>query len=235
MTRSSRRRSTAGFTLLEAVIAMALMGMVLAALATITSQWMPSWNHGMVRLQRDEQLALGLERVAADVSAAEFVSANRATQEPYFEGAERSVTFVRTALGPNSGSGLELVRLAEVRSEQGPALVRTRAAFTRAVAGDRRGQQPVFANPVVLLRPPYRLMFSYAGTDRIWRETWSSQLALPAAVKLNVYDNVNRTTHSSSTAILLHMEIPQSCIAVRSLDHCLTTLQPQPQDGRART
>ena len=68
----------AGFTLLEALVAMALMGLILAALATITAQWLPNWNHGIARVQRNEQVALGLERLAADLAAAEFISASRA-------------------------------------------------------------------------------------------------------------------------------------------------------------
>jgi general secretion pathway protein J len=236
MTRSSRNRADdadAGFTLLEALIAMMLMGVVLGALATITAQWMPSWNHGMARLQRDEQLALGLERLAADLAAAEFVSIGRDTRVPYFDGAARSVTFVRTALGPNAGSELEFVRVAEMRTDQGPVLVRTRAPFAPLATGDDPRHQPNFANPVVLIRAPYRLVFSYAGPDRLWQETWTRQIRLPAAVKLDIHDNASRRTDSASTAIFLHTAIPQSCIAAKSLDQCLTSLQPQ--DDRTRT
>ena len=96
------------------------MGLILAALATITAQWLPNWNHGIVRVQRNEQVALGLERLAADLAAAEFIPASRETRKPFFDGANRSVTFVRTALGPNTGPGLEIVRIAEINSERGP-------------------------------------------------------------------------------------------------------------------
>ena len=49
----------AGFTLVEALVAMALMAMVLGALASISSAWIPNWNHGIARLQRNESVALG--------------------------------------------------------------------------------------------------------------------------------------------------------------------------------
>src|SRR5262245_38984581 len=55
-------KATAGFTLLEALIATALMAIILAALATITAQWLPNWNRGLARLQRNEHMALGLDR-----------------------------------------------------------------------------------------------------------------------------------------------------------------------------
>jgi len=212
----------AGFTLIEALVATALMGFILVALATITAQWLPNWNHGVVRVQRNEQVALGLERLAADLAAADFIPANNQTRKPFFDGASRSVTFVRTALGPETGPGLEFVRIAEISSERGPVLVRTRAPFVPGI--DR---QPNFTDPVVLLRAPYRLSFSYAGTDRNWREDWQEQVQLPNAVKLTVRDAATGHTLSVSTATLIHVEVPVDCIAAKSLAECLTsTLRP---------
>ena len=58
----------------------------------MTAQWLPNWNRGFAHVQRAELLALGLERMVADLSAAEFVSANGKTRQPLFDGAELSVT-----------------------------------------------------------------------------------------------------------------------------------------------
>jgi general secretion pathway protein J len=55
-----RRLEVAGFTLVEVLMATALMGAILAALATVTAQWLPNWNRGFARVQRTENLALGL-------------------------------------------------------------------------------------------------------------------------------------------------------------------------------
>ena len=79
---SLRRSSTAGFTLVEALVATVLMGMILAALATVTAQWLPNWNRGFVRVQRTELLAIAIERLAADFAAAEFVPPNRCLKAP---------------------------------------------------------------------------------------------------------------------------------------------------------
>jgi general secretion pathway protein J len=216
----------AGFTLLEALVATALMGLILTALATITAQWLPNWNHGLVRVQRAEQVALGLERLAVDLAAAEFIPASHQTRTPLFDGASRSVTFVRTAFGPNKGPGLEIVRIAEISSPQGAALVRTRAPFMPGV--DR--VQPNFSDPVVLLRAPYRLTFSYSGTDRIWREDWRDQVQLPNAIKLTVRDAVTQRTLSVSTATPIHIEVPMDCIAAKSMSECLTSYLRPPAD-----
>ena len=123
------RDGRAGFTLIETLIATALMVAILAALATVTSQWLPNWNRGFVRVQRTELLSLGIERVVADIAAAQYVPAHYATRKPLFEGRELSVTFVRTTLDPNSPPGLEIVRFAEAADARGLALVRTQMPF----------------------------------------------------------------------------------------------------------
>jgi general secretion pathway protein J len=123
------RQADAGFTMFEALVAIALMGLILGALASVTAQWMPNWTRGLVHVQRNEQVAIALDRLAADISAAEFVSPNRSTNVPLFRGAELAVTFVRSALGPNSRAGLEIVQIFQTNDVGGPALVRMRAPF----------------------------------------------------------------------------------------------------------
>ena len=170
MTRRPFRRrmaASAGFTLVEMLMAMALMAAILAALATVTAQWLPNWNRGFARVQRTEHLALGLERLVADLAAAEFIPAGgRDLTQPLFDGAELSVVFVRTALGPNTRPGLELIRIAEVGSERGPMLVRTRTPFVPITEGVNDRAAPSFTDPVVLLRPPFRVSFAYAEIGR---------------------------------------------------------------------
>jgi general secretion pathway protein J len=216
------RNSSAGFTLVEMLAATVLMAMVLAALATITAQWLPNWNRNVVRLQSNEQVALGLDRLTADIAAAEFISSGRATLQPLFVGTDRWVEFVRTTLGPNTRAGLDIVRIADVGGDRGPTTVRTRAPFAPAdERGFQRGQAD-FTDPVVLLRSPYRLLFAYAGPDRIWRDSWRQQPLLPRAVKLTVRDTVTQLTLTVSTATIVHSELPVDCIAAKSMTDCLT-------------
>src|SRR5258707_14752927 len=110
---AKRQAGEGGFTLIETLVAMALMGLVLSALANITAQWLPNWNRGLERIQRSELIGIALQRIGADLAAAEYVPANRDARYPLFEGSELSVTFVRTALGPNAGPGLDVVRVGE--------------------------------------------------------------------------------------------------------------------------
>src|SRR5260370_39849762 len=119
----------AGFTLVEVLLATLVMTVILAALATVTAQWLPNWNRGMAGVQRAERLAMGLDRIVADLSVAETIPVNGDAKTPLFEGSELAVTFLRTAVGPNARPGLEIIRLIEKADTQGLAILRERAPF----------------------------------------------------------------------------------------------------------
>jgi general secretion pathway protein J len=206
MRRAQRHARIAGFTMVEALVALLLMGMIMASLATITAQWLPSWNRGFARVESAERLSLMLDRLAGDLAAAEFVTLNRNNPRPLFEGTELGVTFVRSAIGPNARGGLDVVQIAETADRLGPVLLRGRTPFVPVdkVAGP-------FADPVVLLRPPYRITFAYAGADREWRGAWSGARELPSAVRFTIRDGVSDRTLAASTATVIHTQLPALC------------------------
>src|SRR5215471_12224095 len=201
----------AGFTLLEALVATTLMGMILAAIGAITAQWLPSWNRGFIRVQRSELFTVALNRLAADLSAAEFITPNRGTKIPLFEGSASAVTLVRSAVGPNTDPGLEVVRIAEAVDRQGFALVRTRTPFAPFGLGDVSPSQLNFTDPVVLLRAPFRVTFSYSAGDGTWVDAWQSTTQLPAAVRFLVRDVTTGRTLAISSATTVHVELPADC------------------------
>jgi general secretion pathway protein J len=204
MTRSSasRWRAAHGFTLFEALVSVALMGLILGALASVTAQWLPSWNRGIVRAQRNEQVAVALDRLAADLSAADYVT--RSDNLPLFRGTEQGVVFVRSVLGPSGRPGLEFVRISEMTDSRGPALVRMRAPFVLLPAGDPRSDLIPFADPVVLLRLPYRIGFAYADAAGKWFGQWRNSGELPTSVRFDIKD-VERGIVISSAA-RIHVE-----------------------------
>ena len=205
---AKQRAGEGGFTLIETLVAMALMGLVLSALAGITAQWLPNWNRGLERIQRSELIGIALQRIGADLAAAEYVPANRDAHYPLFEGSELSVTFVRTALGPNAGPGLDVVRVGETTDRQGFVTVRSRAPFRPLPLASSLSEQIQFGEPVLLLRTPFRLSFAYAGQDRIWKSSWRDSDKLPAAIKLTVRDAANERILSISTVAPVHVQSP---------------------------
>ncbi len=186
--------------------------MLLATIATVTAQWMPSWKAGFDRVQRTDLLGLGLDRIVGDLAAAEFVSLGGENARPLFEGTPSSVTFVRSAIGPNASAGLEIVRLAETEDARGRVLVRDRVPFAPVAAEDLDNGELEFTNPIVLARPPFHLSFAFAGSDRIWQETWHGVMQLPNAVRVTVRNAVTDQILPVSTAALLNVNAPAECV-----------------------
>jgi general secretion pathway protein J len=204
--------SEAGFTLIEALVALALTGLVLSALATLTAQFLPNWNRGIDRIQHNELIGISMQRIAADLAAAEFIPAGNdgkdGMKKPLFEGAPLSVTFVRTAIGPNAGIGLDVVRIGETTDRGGLVTVRTRAGFTPLPQGASPSEQLRLTDPVVLLRAPLRLSFAYAGADKVFHDDWHDADKLPVAIRLTVRDTASEHVLAVSTVTPVHVDMP---------------------------
>jgi general secretion pathway protein J len=205
---ADRRQSEQGFTLVEALVALALTGLVLSALATITAQWLPNWNHGIDRIQRAELVGIAMQRIAADLAAAEFVPAGRDRRTPLFEGSAFTVTFVRSAIGPNAGIGLDVIRIGETADRGRLVTVRSRMPFAPLPSGGSSLEHVHTMDPVVLLTPPMRLSFAYAGPDRVFRDTWHDNDKLPAAIRLTVRETGTERVLGISTATPVHVDAP---------------------------
>ena len=201
----SRHREQ-GFSLIEALVALALTGLVLSALATITGQWLPNWNRGVDRIQRSELVGIAMQRIAADLAAAEFIPAGRDQRKPLFEGTAFAVTFVRTAIGPNAGTGLDVIRIGETDDRGRVMTVRSRMPFAPLLPGVSPLEQIHTTDPVVLLTPPMRLSFAYAGPDGVIRDTWQDDDKLPAAIRLTVREAGSERILGISTATPVHID-----------------------------
>jgi general secretion pathway protein J len=220
MTRAGEQSRNAGFTLIEALAATLLMGVILAALATVTAQWLPNWNRGFARVQRVKLLTVALDRLTDDLSAAEFIAIGPANAPPTFDGDELSVTFIRTTFAPNAGVGLEVVRIAEASDDDQPALVRSTAPLPTGTGQAADVDALNFVNPVSVIRAPYRVSFSYAGPDRLWQDVWHNQRTLPRAIRIQVRDNATSTLLAATTSTIVHTELPASCTWAGTVSNC---------------
>jgi general secretion pathway protein J len=227
MRKHRRADGEAGFTLIEILIAMALMVGILAALATVTAQWLPNWNRGFIHVQRTQLFGQGLERLVADLSSAEFVTANGKADRngmpkgPLFDGDELSVRFVRPALGPNTRPGLEVVRIATVSDDRGTALVRTRTPFVGIPQNAKIRDLANFSDPVVLMRTPYRAVFSYAGPNHLWQDSWHDADQLPVNIRVLIRDAATQRTLAVSTATVLRVNASAECASAKEPKKCL--------------
>jgi len=214
-TERARHIHELGFTLIETLAAMALMGLIMSILAVITSHWLPNWNRGFDRIQRGESISIALDSICTDIAASEYLRQDRQTKTILFDGSETSITLARVSLGPNADRGLDLVRIAETGDRESIALTRSRAKFAPGT-----GAPPNFANPVVLLRAPYRVSFSYAGSDRVWKQSWRGSETLPAAVLVTVRDAVTGRMLPISRIAAIHISAPADGVCNQAETSC---------------
>jgi general secretion pathway protein J len=196
MTRTNSDLLVAGFSLIEAMAALALTATIILALSSVAGQWLPNWRRGFVDLQSADLLSAGLEQLADDLSAAEYVTPWAGAPALLFEGDASSAVFVRSAIGPDTYPHLEVVRLSEIKEDRGLAMVRTRALFAPTFPGR---QAIAFGDPVTLIRSPFHISFAYAGPDRLWLPSWKGRKQLPEAVRISVRDTVANRVLSAST------------------------------------
>ena len=168
-----------GFTLLEALAAVAITAAVLSGLATLAGQWLPQWRHGFVALQGADLIGLALDRMVEDIASAEYARLDGAAGAPLFRGEPEAVAFVRQAIGPEAGPRLEVVRIGETETPAGVEIQRAHATFAPAAVG-------AFRDAATLLRPPFRLLLAYAGPDGQWRARWTGEAKLPRAIRLQI-------------------------------------------------
>jgi general secretion pathway protein J len=101
-----------------------------------------------------------------------------------------------------------VVRIGETTERRDLVTVRSRAPFTPLPQASSLAEQVQLNDPVVLLRPPFRLSFSYAGRDRVWKSSWHDGERLPAAIMLTVRDAATARVLSVSTVTSVHAEAP---------------------------
>ena len=120
--RSDRR---AGFGLIEAIVALAIAGLVLAAVTEIAGRTLRSWNAGFATVAAIERSDLAIDRLGADLAGLLPVHLETADDPAIlFAGDERGMAF--TSYGPldRREDGIAIVEIGIEGDRDGAVLVR---------------------------------------------------------------------------------------------------------------
>src|SRR5262249_58517887 len=88
------------------------------------------------------------------------------------------------------------------------------------------------AEPLVGVRPPLRVPFSYAATGQAWQPTWRGADRLPAAVRVTVRDAATSQVLTASSASTVHVNAPAACANPKL--HSCSDLQGQGEGAAAQ-
>ena len=205
----------AGFTLLEAVLALLLAGMVVTALALLSGQWLGGWTRAGQAMRQAQALAAGLNRLAADIDASAAVATPAGNV--LFEGNAVALALVRLPPDFLEDQRPGAVRIAPSGIGEARMLLRSQATLPPGASG-LAGL--AYADAVALARWPHRVAFAYAGADGVFAASWPAGPVLPALVRIAVTDAVSGRELPMSTTVRIHADTPVLCAQARTAAIC---------------
>ena len=187
----TRRASTAGFTLIELVLALALLGTMMVLLYSGLAFALRSWDAGEVNGRRTADRRIGenfMRREMAELFPMRFK--DPMAVKVAFEGGAQRLRFVSSRAPGITRGGLSLVG---VEVESGAAPRERHLVMRRAMPDDEaKDFGPLdHAEPTVLIEDVDSVQFDYFGTESDftepkWYDTWPYAERIPRLVRLRI-------------------------------------------------
>jgi general secretion pathway protein J len=188
--RSQRRGNTAGFTLIEMVLALVIFGMIAATVYAAFYFGHRAVASGERAADENQRMRLVEEILGRQLrSAVYYFARHDDDQVPYFLGASDAVSFVTSAPQSRGGTGLAVVTY---RIEEGRLVLEERTSFTPEelykVPADARFERAVLLEGFSSLRFQFRESLSKEDADVAWADKWDGRDddGVPAAVRVTV-------------------------------------------------
>lgn len=182
-------RQAGGFTLLELLIAMTLLGFILALLFGGMRLASRSWDAGELRSGHSTHLSLlqgFLRRELSQITPYRWKK--KTDTEMAFTGEPARLRFVAPIAARLGPGGLYLVSLEQVRDSESSQLV-MRRAIPESDSGDFTALDN--AEKVVLAEQVETLTFSYYGAESKdaeprWSDKWTNPTLPPALIRIRI-------------------------------------------------
>lgn len=205
---------SAGFTLLEALAALAIAAVIIVATAGLVSSVARHFDRGTRSVTGAEHLMLAVDRLARDFGAARFVqrTGEDGTAKAAFLAEPAKIVFVSGG-GIGAGpQGEEVVTLTIEDTDAGQRLVRRRAAWL----GPRmRLEDATPQDPVVLVEGRLDIAFAFARKTPegplAWGNAWTGESSLPRAVRLILRDHASGADVLAEANFLVRADAAAVC------------------------
>jgi general secretion pathway protein J len=180
-----------GFTLLELLVALALLGLISALLYGSLSLSANSWDRGEQKVEQATDMRLTEEMLRQTLSAQHPLRLHKVVDQPlYFAGGTDSLSFA-AAMPGRAGGGMFYFRVAVA-----PAADRSRLTLARVIPDYGAIALPDFrdAESSVLAEGIAEVRFGYFGrdpdsndaSDPTWRDRWDDPQILPLLIRIDV-------------------------------------------------
>lgn len=186
-----RHARSAGFTLVELMVALLLLALISGVLYGSLSLSASSWDKGEAKADQAEDMRQTAEFLRQALTAEHPLRLHRAVDQPlYFAGASDSLAFAAATPG-RVGGGIYYFRIGLAASGQSSRLL-----LSRTIPDYSAIKPPSFdsAEASVLADGIAQLKFSYFGrdpdandvVDPTWRDHWDDPQILPLLIRMDV-------------------------------------------------
>jgi general secretion pathway protein J len=187
-----KRSSQAGFTLIELVVAMALLGTMMVLLYSGLTFSLRSWDAGEVNGRRTADRRIGENFLRRELSELFPMRWKDAMMVRFaFDGQAQRLRFVSSRPAGVSQGGLSLVSL-EIEQEPGPARVRNLVMRRAMPDDDAKDFTPLdHAERTVLIAGIDSVAFDYFGSENDfsqpqWTNSWKFDARIPELIRMRV-------------------------------------------------
>ena len=207
-----------GFTLVEVLAALAIAAVIIAATSALVHNVALHFDHGTRGVSEGERLILAVERLAADIGSARFVTrmsegsaALAFIGEPATAAQPARMIFVSAGGVAANASGEEVVSLTAEQDEDVARLVRRRAPWL----GPRtRFEDITLHDPVVLLEGKFLISFAFGRISQdnalAWSDDWRGQV-MPRFVQLKLRDRLTGADLLTGAEFVIRADASAGC------------------------
>jgi prepilin-type N-terminal cleavage/methylation domain-containing protein len=207
-----------GFTLVEVLAALAIAAVIIAATGALVHNVALHFDHGTRGVSEGERLILAVERLAADIGSARFVTrmsegsaALAFIGEPATAAQPARMIFVGAGGVAANASGEEVVSLTAEQDEDVARLVRRRAPW---LGSRTRFEDIRLQDPVVLLEGRFLISFAFGRISQdnalAWSDDWRGQV-MPRFVQLKLRDRLTGADLLTGAEFVIRADASAGC------------------------